>query len=52
MLALPTSGFSRSAGTSPEIGHNIRLDILCDWIEGSVLFDDEAVSKTVLPSFS
>ena len=45
MLALPTSGFSRSAGTSPEIGHNIRLDILCDWIEGSVLFDDEAVSK-------
>ena len=45
MLALPTSGFSRPAGTSPEIVHNIRLDILCDWIEGSVLFDDEVVSK-------
>ena len=45
MLALPTSGFSQPTGTSPEITHNIRLDILCDWIEGSILFDDEAVSK-------
>ena len=45
MLALPTSGFSQPTGTYPEIAHNIRLDILCDWIEGSVLFDNEAVSK-------
>ena len=45
MLALPTSGFSQPIGTPPEIAHNIRLDILCDWIEGSVLFDNEAVSK-------
>lgn len=45
MLALPTSGFSRPTGVPPEITHNIRLDILCDWIEGSVLFYDEIVSK-------
>ena len=45
MLALPTFGFFRPTGTHPEITHNIRLDILCDWIEGSVLFDNEVVSK-------
>lgn len=46
MLALPTFGFSQPIGTLPEIAHNIRLDILCDWIEGSILFHDEVVSKT------
>ena len=48
MLALPTFGFSQPTGTLPEIVHNIRLDILCDWIEGSVLFYDATVSKTDL----
>ncbi len=45
MLALLTSGFSRPTGTSPEIAHNIRLDIFCDWIEGSVLFNNAPISK-------
>ena len=46
MLALPTLGFSQPTGTPPEMVHNIKLDILCDWIEGSILFHDEVVSKT------
>jgi hypothetical protein len=33
MLALPGSGFARSVEK-----HNVRLDVLCDWLEGSVLF--------------
>ena len=44
MLAIPTSGFSHPTGTLPDIKHNIKLEILCDWIEGSVLFDEEALS--------
>ena len=35
MLALPDNGMARSI-----YKHNIRLDILCDWIEGSILFDE------------
>jgi hypothetical protein len=33
MLALPGSGFARSVER-----HNVRLDVLCDWLESSVLF--------------
>ncbi len=33
MLALPTTGFGRSVSKD-----NVELDVLCDWIEGSVLF--------------
>ena len=35
MLALPHDGMHRSIDS-----HNIRFDILCDWIEGSILFDE------------
>ena len=44
MLALPTSDFSEPTGTPPDIKHNIKLEILCDWIEGSVLFGEEELS--------
>ena len=44
MLALPTSGLSQPTGTLGEIKHNVKLDLLCDWIEGSVLFDEETLS--------
>ena len=33
MLALPASGFSPSIAS-----HNVRIDVLCDWLEGSVVF--------------
>lgn len=39
MLTTPTKGFARSVKE-----HNVRLDILCDWIEGNVLFDNEKLS--------
>ena len=45
MLPLPTSDFSQPTGVPPEINHNIKLSVLCDWIEGSVLFDNEDISK-------
>lgn len=35
MLAIPTKGFGKSVNK-----HNIRLEVLCDWIEGSLLFQD------------
>ena len=35
MLALPHDGMPRSIDS-----HNINFDILCDWIEGSILFDE------------
>ena len=35
MLALPDNGMSRSINK-----HNIAFDYLCDWIEGSILFDE------------
>ncbi|MFW6116328.1 MAG: hypothetical protein ACOC6F_01245 [bacterium] len=40
MLTIPTKGFARSVQK-----HNVRLDVLCDWIEGSVLFDDKELSS-------
>jgi len=41
MLTTPTKGFVRSVEK-----HNVRLDVLCDWIEGSVLLDHEELSVT------
>ena len=35
MLALPDNGMLRSIAK-----HNIAFEYLCDWIEGSILFDD------------
>ncbi len=35
MLALPDAGMYRSVKKN-----NIRFDILCDWLEGSILFDE------------
>ena len=40
MLALPIKGISRSVEK-----HNIDLSIMCDWIEGSVLFEDDELSQ-------
>ena len=40
MLAMPTMGFGRSVNE-----HNVELDILCDWIEGSVLFSTNPLSQ-------
>jgi len=40
MLIRPTEGFARSIRV-----HNIRLDVLCDWIEGSILFVDDELSS-------
>ncbi len=40
MLPIPTKGFGKSVNK-----HNILLDVLCDWIEGSVLLQN---SVTVL----
>ena len=45
MLALPTYGFSQPTDISPE-ADTMELGILCDWIEGSVLFDQEELSTT------
>jgi len=39
MLAIPTKGFARSVRE-----HNVHLDVLCDWIEGSILFGDNELS--------
>lgn len=41
MLALPNLGMGRSVSK-----HNVNLNILCDWIEASVVFDDEQLSKS------
>ncbi len=38
MLAIPEKGMVWSVKA-----HNVRLDIVCDWIEGSALFDDDEV---------
>ncbi len=45
MLALPTRGISRSVDS-----HNVKLDVLCDWIEANVLFDEEELSTTEIVS--
>lgn len=36
MLAIPTKGFARSVNV-----HRISPNVLCDWIEGSLLFQDD-----------
>jgi len=41
MLALPTIGVSRSVHV-----HKVDLDIFCDWIESSLLFEDDEISST------
>ncbi|TKJ37868.1 MAG: hypothetical protein CEE38_07325 [Planctomycetes bacterium B3_Pla] len=41
MLSLPTTGISRSIST-----HNVDLDTICDWIEATVLFDEEELSQS------
>ena len=41
MLAIPTSGFAYS-----DKEDNVELDALSDWIEGSVLFDEEGLSDS------
>lgn len=40
MLALPEKGMAHSVNK-----HNINVAFLCDWIEASVLFESEEVSK-------
>lgn len=41
MIRMPATGFRRSINE-----HNCKLDILCDWIEGSILFIDDEISIT------
>lgn len=43
MLARPTSGIERSVRE-----HNVRIPLLCDWIEGSVLFGDELSKSDIV----
>lgn len=43
ILSVPTTGFGRSIRS-----HNVELDAMCDWVEGSVLFGEEKVSKREL----
>ena len=40
MLALPDSGFQRSTNK-----HNVKLDVLVDWIEASIVFIDDDLSR-------
>ena len=40
MLQLPTTGIARSVHS-----HNVQLDVLCDWIEANILFDEEEFSS-------
>jgi len=40
MLAIPSTGFARSVSE-----HNVQLDALCDWIEGSLLFSQNRISE-------
>lgn len=41
MLALPETGMRHSVNA-----HNVDLDVLCDWIEASIVFEDERVSRS------
>src|SRR5258708_23151346 len=41
MLQFPTTGIARSVES-----HNVGLDVLCDWIELNVLFDEDRLSST------
>ena len=40
MLRIPTKGIARSVHE-----HNVELDVLCDWIEGTILFDETDLSN-------
>ena len=40
MLGLPENGLSRSVKQ-----HNVDLNVLCDWVEASAVFDDDQLSK-------
>lgn len=40
LLVIPTTGFGRSVSS-----HNVEIDVLCDWIEASILFGAENISK-------
>ncbi len=40
MLDIPSIGMSYSVDS-----HNVKLDVLCDWIEGSVLFCPDRLSE-------
>lgn len=40
MLSLPENGMHRSIKA-----HNVHLDVFCDWIEASLLFSDNYISK-------
>jgi hypothetical protein len=41
MIELPTKGVGIS-----ETAHNIDLDLFCDWLEASILFTDDTISKS------
>lgn len=41
MLILPPKGFARSVNV-----HNVRLDILVEWIEGSIAFSEEGFAQS------
>ena len=41
MVGLPTVGFGYSVAE-----HNVELDVLCDWIEGNVLFHGDGLSDS------
>lgn len=43
MLVLPDVGMPKSVNR-----HNIKFDILCDWIEGSILFDENKNEFSVM----
>ena len=41
MLVFPTKGMARSVKE-----HNVKLDVLCDWVEATLLFSDDRLSKS------
>lgn len=43
MLELPDVGMQKSVNS-----HNIKFDVLCDWIEGSILFDENKNAFSVM----
>lgn len=43
MLVLPDVGMQKSVNR-----HNIKFDVLCDWIEGSILFDENKNEFSVM----
>ena len=41
MFELSLEGIARSVGK-----HNSRLEVFCDWLEGSIIFHDKEISKS------